>query len=443
VRITAKVVQRCFVCGLVHRRFANMMKRLRRTLSFRSRSKYRANNNPANWEDDSIVIKHGGLSFPAKYLGAVEVTESRGTQVCSNAARQMKAGHQTRKRRVTLWVTEDTLRVIDDITKSLVVDQVIEKVSFCTPDPQDEKLFSYICRDGTTRRWMCHSFRGIKDTGERISHAVGCAFTACLQKKQEQTMKNEQQLQRNSSTRMSKLKERGNANGVVLPQESVQQLQEINQHEYEERLKKAHDDQQIKNTSANTSANDSSLLINGVSPPETKKNSHTFVRPRPTPNADPSPFTRHMSLPYRSRPMGHHAFNTKGSSTYQALTDDVPAPRFQPESSSFQSARLQPTTNVDTSNATAPTSEADMWLATASKNDGLLGTTASNPFSTASATTTATGNAGASLGWNQGTTATPNPFGESNFPTNFPPTTNTQTAQPNPFAVDFRQEQFV
>ena len=43
-----------------------MMKRLRRTLSFRSRSKYRANNNPANWEDDSIIIKHGGLSFPAK-----------------------------------------------------------------------------------------------------------------------------------------------------------------------------------------------------------------------------------------------------------------------------------------------------------------------------------------------------------------------------------------
>eukprot|EP00795_Rhopilema_esculentum_P013229 gene13229-4049_t len=168
-----------------------MMKRLRRTLSFRSRSKYRANNNPANWENDSINIKHGGLSFPAKYLGSLEVQESRGTQVCSNAAHQMKMHPQTKKKRVTLWVTEDTLRVIDDVTKSLVVDQVIEKVSFCTPDPSDEKLFSYICRDGTTRRWMCYSFRGIKHTGERISHAVGCAFTACLQKKQQQNMKND------------------------------------------------------------------------------------------------------------------------------------------------------------------------------------------------------------------------------------------------------------
>lgn len=56
--------------------------------------------------------------------------------------------------------------------QSLVVDQVIEKVSFCTPDPNDEKLFSYICRDGTTRRWMCHSFRGIKDTVSTHTHSL-------------------------------------------------------------------------------------------------------------------------------------------------------------------------------------------------------------------------------------------------------------------------------
>ena len=253
-------------------------------------------------------------------------------------------------------------------------------------------------------------------------------------------------LQRSASTRMSKLKERGNANGVVLPQESVQQLQEINQHEYEERLKKAQDDQQIKATSANTSGtNDSSLLINGVSPPETKKGANTYVRPRPTPNFDPSPFTRHMSLPYRSRPMGHHAFNTKGSSTYQALTDDVPAPRFQPESSSFESARLQPATQGGTTSGTAPTSQADMWLATATgpKNEGLLVTTVPNPFSTAPATTTVAGIPSGSLGWNQGTTPASNPFGGDNFQTNFPPSTTSQSAQPNPFAVGFRQEQFV
>lgn len=240
---------------------------------------------------------------------------------------------------------------------------------------------------------------------------------------------------------MSKLKERG-ANGVVLPQESVQQLQEINQHEYEERLKKAQVDQQIKasGNSSIASGNDSSLLINGLSSPEEKKSTNTFVRPRPTPHTDPSPFTRHLSLPYRSRPMGHHAFNSKGSSTYQALTDDIPPPRLQPESSSFESAH--PQLASQTASTTAPPSQADMWLATATSTpaQGLLVTTVPNPFSTSSTTTTAGGTALSSVNWNQPQAL--NPFGADNFQTSFPPTT-TQSAQPNPFAVDSRQEQFV
>lgn len=89
------------------------------------------------------------------------------------------------------------------------MDQTIEKVSFCAPDRNFERAFSYICRDGTTRRWICHCFMAVKDSvgevlplplgglggscsskelcclqGERLSHAVGCAFAACLERKQ-------------------------------------------------------------------------------------------------------------------------------------------------------------------------------------------------------------------------------------------------------------------
>lgn len=64
------------------------------------------------------------------------------------------------------------------------MDQTIEKVSFCAPDRSHERGFSYICRDGTTRRWMCHGFLASKDSGERLSHAVGCAFAVCLERKQ-------------------------------------------------------------------------------------------------------------------------------------------------------------------------------------------------------------------------------------------------------------------
>lgn len=93
---------------------------------------------------------------------------------------------QSRRRPVRglLHVSGDGLRVVDDETKGLIVDQTIEKVSFCAPDRNHERGFSYICRDGTTRRWMCHGFLACKDSGERLSHAVGCAFAVCLERKQ-------------------------------------------------------------------------------------------------------------------------------------------------------------------------------------------------------------------------------------------------------------------
>ena len=66
--------------------------------------------------------------------------------------------------RSVLYVSGDGLRVVDDDTRGLILDQTIEKVSFCAPDRNYEKGFSYICRDGTTRRWMCHGFMASKDS---------------------------------------------------------------------------------------------------------------------------------------------------------------------------------------------------------------------------------------------------------------------------------------
>lgn len=109
------------------------------------------------------------------------------------------------------------MRVVDDDTKGLIVDQTIEKVSFCAPDRNHERGFSYICRDGTTRRWMCHGFLASKDSGERLSHAVGCAFAVCLERKQRRdtecsvTMTFDTQnsvFQRNGSFRRTTLTER-------------------------------------------------------------------------------------------------------------------------------------------------------------------------------------------------------------------------------------------
>uniref|UniRef100_A0A671XEZ0 Protein numb homolog n=1 Tax=Sparus aurata TaxID=8175 RepID=A0A671XEZ0_SPAAU len=158
---------------------------------------------PHQWQTDEEAVRSGKCSFAVKYLGHVEVEESRGMHICEDAVKRLKTVGLTRKPlrdrkffkgffakagkkpvRAVLWVSADGLRVVDDKTKDLILDQTIEKVSFCAPDRNFERAFSYICRDGTTRRWICHCFMAIKDSGERLSHAVGCAFAACLERKQ-------------------------------------------------------------------------------------------------------------------------------------------------------------------------------------------------------------------------------------------------------------------
>ncbi|KAM9591515.1 LOW QUALITY PROTEIN: numb-like protein [Morphnus guianensis] len=139
---------------------------------------------PHQWQADEEAVRCGKCSFPVRViLGHAEVDESRGMHVCEEAVKKLKASGQKVVKSV-LWVSADGLRVVDDKTKDLLVDQTIEKVSFCTPDRNFDKAFSYICRDGTTRRWICHCFLALKDSGERLSHAVGCAFAACLERKQ-------------------------------------------------------------------------------------------------------------------------------------------------------------------------------------------------------------------------------------------------------------------
>ncbi|KAJ8669823.1 hypothetical protein QAD02_001082 [Eretmocerus hayati] len=164
------------------------MDKLRR--SFRDSFRRRREQQPAEatralqWQADESAVRAGTCTFQVKYLGCVEVYEARGIQVCEEALKVLKNSRR-RPVRALLHVSGDGLRVVEDETRGLIVDQTIEKVSFCAPDRNNERGFSYICRDGTTRRWMCHGFLVLKESGERLSHAVGCAFAVCLERKQQ------------------------------------------------------------------------------------------------------------------------------------------------------------------------------------------------------------------------------------------------------------------
>ena len=79
------------------------------------------------WDNDGELVRSNHCEFKVKYLGFVEVQESRGMEVCE-AAMVTLVAKDKKPVKGKLHVTGDGLRVVDK-KGGLLVDQVIEKVN--------------------------------------------------------------------------------------------------------------------------------------------------------------------------------------------------------------------------------------------------------------------------------------------------------------------------
>ncbi|XP_039641821.1 protein numb homolog isoform X7 [Perca fluviatilis] len=338
---------------------------------------------PHQWQTDEEAVRSGKCSFAVKYLGHVEVEESRGMHICEDAVKRLKTDRKFFKGffakagkkpvRAVLWVSADGLRVVDDKTKDLILDQTIEKVSFCAPDRNFERAFSYICRDGTTRRWICHCFMAIKDSGERLSHAVGCAFAACLERKQKREKEcgvtatfdaNRTTFTREGSFRVT------TATEAAEREEVMRQLQDA---------KKAETDVKVAGNGAASVTNSSAHQTGGSpspssSPPLSMSTLGPQVIPRrhapaealarqgsfrgfPALSQKTSPFKRQMSLRMNELP-----------STMQRKSDFPMKNTGSNWSSPTPVIVVPPTSSPSTSSHKRTPSEADRWLEEVTKS---------------------------------------------------------------------------
>ncbi|KAE9413369.1 hypothetical protein Angca_007810 [Angiostrongylus cantonensis] len=233
------------------------------------------------WQPDEAAVRAGLCHFNVK--------------VCSfqfifmfNRRRSIKA---------VLYVSGDGLRVVDqENNRGLIVDQTIEKVSFCAPDRNNDKGFAYICRDGTSRRWMCHGFHATKESvrrhlvsqfvrlflmeshqflkGERLSHAVGCAFSICLERKKKRDEENMQTLEKALNPKWEE-KEADSTNALQRTNQAYQSFRK--QIPISERLQ----DPQL-------------AIITNAPLSSTYQPAPSIAKPRPSPN--PALFQRQGSL---------------------------------------------------------------------------------------------------------------------------------------------------
>lgn len=74
------------------------MDRLRRSFrdSFRRRKdRVPESSKPHQWQSDAEAVRSATCSFPVKYLGCVEVFESRGMHICEEALKVLRVSTKT------------------------------------------------------------------------------------------------------------------------------------------------------------------------------------------------------------------------------------------------------------------------------------------------------------------------------------------------------------
>ncbi|GCB77581.1 hypothetical protein scyTo_0015688 [Scyliorhinus torazame] len=67
------------------------MNKLRQSLRRKKQPYVPEASRPHQWQADEEAVRKGKCSFPVRYLGHVEVEESRGMHVCEDAVKKLKA----------------------------------------------------------------------------------------------------------------------------------------------------------------------------------------------------------------------------------------------------------------------------------------------------------------------------------------------------------------
>ncbi|XP_027051680.1 disabled homolog 2-like [Pocillopora damicornis] len=100
-----------------------------------------------------IVIKEmetsgEGTKFQCKLVGTTGVPSPEGVDMCAEAFRKLKAQAKKKwphKERVTLTISLEGIKIEDETSQKVQHMHPVKRISFVTPDPDDEKIFGYVC----------------------------------------------------------------------------------------------------------------------------------------------------------------------------------------------------------------------------------------------------------------------------------------------------------
>ncbi|XP_051908784.1 low density lipoprotein receptor adapter protein 1 isoform X2 [Hippocampus zosterae] len=138
---------------------------------------------PENWTDTKETLLEG-MAFNVKYLGMTLVGQPKGEDMAAAAIRRIvttaRAGAK-KFRKVTLTVSPKGIVITDTDTADLVENVSIYRISYCTADKSQDKVFAYVSQSAFNETLECHAFLcQKKKIAQAVTLTVAQAFKVAL-----------------------------------------------------------------------------------------------------------------------------------------------------------------------------------------------------------------------------------------------------------------------
>ncbi|XP_047657279.1 low density lipoprotein receptor adapter protein 1-B isoform X2 [Tachysurus fulvidraco] len=138
---------------------------------------------PENWTDTKETLMEG-MVFNVKYMGMTLVGQPKGEEMAAAAIHRIvsTARASAKKfRKVTLTVSPKGIIITDTETNDLIENVSIYRISYCTADKTQDKVFAYISQSEFSETLECHAFLcQKKKIAQAVTLTVAQAFKVAL-----------------------------------------------------------------------------------------------------------------------------------------------------------------------------------------------------------------------------------------------------------------------
>ncbi|MGH0144309.1 UNVERIFIED_CONTAM: hypothetical protein FKN15_058029 [Acipenser sinensis] len=125
-----------------------------------------------------------GMVFSVKYLGMTLVEQPKGEEMASAAIRRIVSTARASAKKfqkVTLKVSPKGIILTDTETNELTENVSIYRISYCTTDKAQDKVFAYVAQSQYNETLECHAFLcPKKKTAQAVTLTVAQAFNVAL-----------------------------------------------------------------------------------------------------------------------------------------------------------------------------------------------------------------------------------------------------------------------